>query len=271
MSTDVDDSFVDMFEREVKLDYQRQGAKMLNSVRRKMNVKGKSTTFQRIGKGSFGTKSRHGQVPILNLAHTPVATNLADYYGGEYVDKLDELKIEHDERAAVSTSISWAGGRKSDALIIAVGDAASNETTATGALTLAKVEEIFEYFGNNDVPDDNQRFLWVSPQGWTDLMGITQFSNADYVSSDQLPYKGMVAKSWHSFMIAQHSGLTKSGAVRFSLAWHKMAIGCASGQEVYIDITWQGKEQAHLVVGGMSQGAVEVDSTGVYILKHTEA
>ena len=87
----IDIAFTKQFESEVHLAYQRFGSKLLNTVRRKTNVVGKSTTFQIIGKGIAGTKTRGGQVPILNLVHTNVECILADRYGGEFIDKLDEL------------------------------------------------------------------------------------------------------------------------------------------------------------------------------------
>ena len=85
----VDQAFIKKYEAEVKLAYQRMGSKLANTVRKKMNVKGKDTTFQKVGKGTAGTKSRHGNVPLMNLDHTPVTTTLQDWYAGDYIDKLD--------------------------------------------------------------------------------------------------------------------------------------------------------------------------------------
>ncbi len=274
MSDTIDQSFVDQFESDVHLAYQRMGSKLRNTVRQKNNVKGQSTTMQKVGKGTAGSKSRHGQVPIMNLDHSPIKITLSDHYAGEYIDKLDELKINHDEKMVASQSIAGAMGRKTDEVIITVADAATTNQTATaGAITLAKVEEIFEAFGDDDIPDDGQRFMSVSPQGWTDLMGLSQFSSTDYVPEAELPYKGagMTAKKWNSFFVFMFSGLSKTAAVRTSLAYHKTALGHASGAEVSLDVTWQGKEQANLAVGSMSQGASVIDATGIYQLRHTES
>src|SRR3546814_9265765 len=51
LSTSIDLSFVKQFEREVHEAYQRQGSLLRATVRSKNNVKGASTTFQKIGKG----------------------------------------------------------------------------------------------------------------------------------------------------------------------------------------------------------------------------
>lgn len=268
----IDVAFTKQFESEVHLAYQRMGSKLLNTVRRKTNVVGKSTTFQIIGKGIAGTKTRGGQVPILNLVHTNVECTLVDRYGGEFVDKLDELKIEHDERDAVAKSIAAALGRASDADIMTQTDTFTQETTATGVVTRAKIEEAYEYFGNNDVPDDGDRCLAVAPQGWTDLMGLTEFASLDYVPESELPFPkvGFSAKPWFSFKVFTFSGITLTGGVRQNVAYHKSAIGHASGSDVMMDITWQGKEQAHLFVGAMSMNAVLIDDIGGYRIRSTE-
>ena len=269
----IDVAFTKQFESEVHLAYQRMGSKLLNTVRRKTNVVGASTTFQKIGKGIAGTKTRGGQVPILNLVHTNVLCTLVDRYGGEFIDKLDELKIEHDERGAVTTSIAGALGRASDADIVAVTDTFTQETSATGVVTQPKIEEAYEYFGNNDVPDDGQRSLAVAPQGWTDLMGLAPFASLDYVPESDLPFPkvGFSAKNWFSFNIFSFSGLTLTGGtVRQNVAYHKTAVGHASGQDVMMDITWQGKEQSHLAVGSMSMGACLIDQIGGYRIRSTE-
>jgi hypothetical protein len=268
----IDVAFTKQFESEVHLAYQRMGSKLLNTVRRKTNVVGKSTTFQKIGKGVAGTKTRGGQVPILNLAHTNVECTLKDRYGGEFIDKLDELKIEHDERSAVTQSIAAALGRASDADITAITDTFTGETTATGVVDQPKVEEAYEFLGNGDVPDDGQRFMAVAPQGWTDLMGLTPFASLDFVPESDLPFPkvGFSAKQWFSFNIFSFSGLSLLTGVRQNVAFHKSAVGHASGQDVAMDFTWQGKEQAHLAVGYMSMQACLIDDLGGYRIRSTE-
>jgi hypothetical protein len=268
----IDVAFTKQFESEVHLAYQRMGSKLLNTVRRKTNVVGKSTTFQIIGKGTAGTKTRGGQVPILNLVHTNVECTLVDRYGGQFIDKLDELKIEHDERQAVVSSIAAALGRASDSDITTITDTFTGETTATGVVDQPKVEEAFEFLGNGDVPDDGQRFLAVAPQGWTDLMGLAPFASLDYVPESDLPFPkvGFSAKNWFSFHVFMFSGLSAPAGVRQNVAYHKSAVGHASGQDVSMDFTWQGKEQSHLAVGSMSMQACLIDDLGGYRIRSTE-
>lgn len=272
-ANDIDVSFSTQFESDVKLAYQRQGAKLPSTTRRKNNVRGQATTFQNYATITAGSKGRNSQVPLANPAHTAVTCTIVDAYGGQMVDKLDELKVEHDERQAAATSIAWGLGRASDQRVIDAFDTSTsggNETATAGGVTQAKAEEVYEYYGNNDVPDDGMRFWWTSPQGWTDLMGDEQFASRDYVAESELPWRGLQAKRWFSFVIAQHSGLTLASTVRRDLTYHRSAIGFASQAEAHVDISWQAKEQAHLLVGSIANGACIIDSVGTYAIRHTE-
>jgi hypothetical protein len=274
MALDINDAFVKQFESEVHMAYQRMGSKLRNTTRFKGNVKGTSTTFQKVGTGVAGTKSRHGNVPVMSIDHTNVECTLGDYYAADYIDKLDELKINHDERMVVTQSAAAAIGRKSDELIVAALDGTSQTITESGTdgLTQAKIETVFATFGDNDVPEDGERYFIVSPTAWTDLLGITAFADADYVGSDDLPYKGgMVARRWLGFMWMTFSGLDKTGNIRKNFAYHRSAIGLASGAEVSTELNYIPEKAAHLATSMMSQGAVLIDTNGVYEVQAYEA
>ena len=90
----IDAAFVKQFEAEVHEAYQRQGSKLRPTVRSKTGVRGASTVFPRVGKGTAAAKSRAGQVPLMNLDHATVECFLQDYYAGEWIDRLDEV-IDH--------------------------------------------------------------------------------------------------------------------------------------------------------------------------------
>ena len=98
MSTTIDQAFIKQFEREVHEAYQRQGSKLRNTVRTISNVNGGTAVFQKVGVGTASTKSTHGLVPVMNLDHSNIEVTLSDYYAGDWIDRLDELKVNIDER-----------------------------------------------------------------------------------------------------------------------------------------------------------------------------
>ena len=273
MSTDINLAFVKQFEREVHEAYQRQGSKLRGAVRVIPNVKGSSVVFQKVGKGTASTKSTHGMVPVMNVSHTAVECVLQDYYAGDWVDKLSELKINHDERAVIANAGAYALGRKTDDLIIGALSSATSLVVpdANIGLTRDKVLAAFEKLGGADVPDDGQRFAVIGWKQWSELLKIPEFASSEYVGYDELPYKNMQARKWLGTTWIPISGLPMDGNDIRSCYWfHKTAIGHASGSDVQSDITWHGDRAAHFVINMMSQGSVLIDGSGVVVINCDE-
>ncbi len=265
MSTTIDQAFIKQFEREVHEAYQRMGSKLRGTVRSINNIQGSSAVFQKVGKGTASTKSTHGMVPVMNLAHSNVECVLEDYYAGDWVDRLDALKTNIDERQVIANAGAYALGRKTDELIIKGMNAASSHTIsdANTGLTKDKVLEAFELLGEDDIPDDGQRFAIIGWKQWSELLNIEEFGHADYVGPDELPWRGTQAKRWLGTMWIPHSGLPVEDGVRSCFWYHKTAVGHASGSDVQTDITWHGDRAAHFVNNMMSQGAALVDDSGI--------
>jgi hypothetical protein len=272
VSTSIDQAFIKQFEGEVHQAYQRMGSKLRNTVRVKSGVQGTSTVFQKVGKGSAATKARHGKVPVMNVDHTPVECQLQDFYAGDWVDHLDELKINIDERQVLANAGAFALGRKTDEMIItALGQTTTVAGTGATGLTKEKVLQAFELLGAKDVPDDGQRFAVIGWKQWSELLSIPEFASADFVGADELPWRGTQAKSWLGALWFPHSGLPLAAGVRRCFWYHKSAVGHAIGQEVTTDITWHGDRAAHFVSNSMSQGARLIDADGVVEMPALEA
>lgn len=275
----IDVSFVKQYEADVHLAYQRQGSKFRGLVRTVNGVVGATTTFQKIGSGSAVTKARNAVIAPMNLAHTTVECTLQDWYAGDWYDKLDELKIRHDERMAVANSGAWALGRKTDELIVTALATATSARNVTGSgnladaatLTIDKVYRAIELLNIADVPDDGMRFAAVSPQGWSALLNMSAFANSQWVGGD-LPFKSSTTqmKNWLNINWFQFPALPAVSTLRDNFMWHQRAVGHAIGAEVSSDITWHGDRASWFINNMMSQGATMIDETGVVRIKFTE-
>jgi len=276
MTATIDQAFVKQFEAEVHMAYQRMGSKLKSMVRNVNGVKGNTVQFQKVAKGSASTKARHAEVVAMNSVHSNVTATLSDFYAADYVDKLDELKVNIDERNIVAQNAAYALGRKTDSIITDTFDAgatalANNSAGSTTGMNLDKAQNVFEIFGNNDVPDDGQRYWVVGPKQWSDLLDIDQFSRAEYIGEADLPYKGgMTAKRWLSFMWMGFSGLSTTGSDRNTIAFHKSSLGLGVGSDVRTEVNYIPEKVAHLTTSYMSMGAVLIDSDGVRIQKCAE-
>ena len=267
-------AFIKSFQADVHTAYQQMGSKLRNTVRSQGSVKGSSTVFQKIGKGAASQKARKGVVAPMNLDHAPVECNLQDYYAGDWVDALDELKLEHDEKAVIASAGGYALGRKTDELIInalSTAPATSDVGLYTAVISKKDILDAFAKLNAAGVPDDGQRFAIVGPLQWNALLNIEEFSCSDY-AGDNLPFlNGTESRKWLGINWLMHTGLPLDTTKRDCFLYHKTAIGHASGQDVKTDISWHGDHAAHFVNNMMSQGACLIDPTGVVRIKCKEA
>jgi hypothetical protein len=277
MPSSIDQAFIKQYQAEVQEAYQRQGSKLRPAVRSKSDVRGASTVFQKVGRGTAAAKARNGVVPVMNIDHSNVECFLQDYYAGDWVDRMDELKTNLDERAVVANAGAYALGRKTDELIIAAFDGGTREAigaqsgqTDNDGLTRAKVLLAFEMLGYADVPDDGNRFAVVGWKQWSELLTIQEFANTQYMGPDELPWKGTQAKRWLGATWMPHSGLTLNGSLRYCYFFHKTSVGHASAAEISTDVSWHGDRAAHFANTMMSQGAVLVDDTGTVRMRCKE-
>jgi len=276
MATSITNAFITQFEAEVHMAYQRMGSKLKNLVRTVNGVNGNTVKFQKVAKGSANTKARHAEVVAMDLAHSNVSATLTDYYAADYVDKLDELKVNIDERQVVANSAAYALGRKTDSVITSVMEnatALANNSSGTGTgMNLGKAQAMMELFNTNDVPDDQQRYWVVGPKQWSDLINLDQFSRVEYVGESELPYAGgMTAKRWLGFLWFVHSGLETSGSTdRHTVAFHKSSIGMGIGSDVKTEVNYIPEKVSHLITSMLSIGGVLIDSDGIRIQKCAE-
>ena len=263
MANTIDVAFIKQFETDVHLAYQRMGSKLRNTVRT-TNTSASVSRFQKIGTGSASTKARNGNVTPMELTHTTVEATMADFYAAEYIDKLDELKININERQAVAESAASALGRKTDEILIAAMDAGANSTQiadVSGALAKADLLTLFETFGAADIPEDGNRYLAMSPAGFADLFNINEFASSDYVGPQQLPFAGgMTMKEFLGFKIFSTSAV--AGGKNF--AYHSRAVGLGVNSDVKTEVNYVPEKVAHLATSMMSMGAVVIDDNGVY-------
>lgn len=268
MSTTIDLAFVKQFEHDVHTTYQRRGSKLMQAVRRKPNVRGSTTTFQKVGQGAATTKARHGAVTPMNVDHSPVQCTLQDFYAGDWVDRLDEMKLQHDEKRVIVNAGAYALGRKTDELLIAELDtvpSGSEVAHASSGLTKAKILSAMKLLGDRDVFEEGRMFAVVPWSEWTELLDIAEFGSSDFAGENKPWLKGTEARIWLGTVWMPHSGLETLVAsnVSKSFWFHEDSVGWAYGAQVASDITWHGDRAAHFVNNMMSGGACLIDDQGV--------
>lgn len=267
MAVQISQAFVKQYEADVHEAYQRMGSKLRMAVRTKSDIVGSSTSFPKTGKGIAGLKSRHGNVPTMEVSHEQIECTLQDWYAGDWVDKLDENKINFDEKRVLVNAGAYALGRKTDDLILTALATTTTTPVADGTLGVLNrnlVLRALKALNKADVPDDGRRWCVLTDYQWAAMMTIKEFSSADY-TGPALPYTNSDdIRRWMGVTWVRHSGLTGADTADMNCyLWHESAVGLAVGGEVSTDIDWTGFKSAWFIGNTMSMGAVIIDHTGV--------
>ena len=289
MSTSIDTAFITSYEAKVQHVFQRQAAYLREAVRMKDNVVGSTAVFQKIGKGTATTKSRHGTITPMNQSHTALSCTIADFYAGDWVDKLDESKTNINERDAIAEGGAMALGRKVDDQITTVLDTTTSSvitlTVTSKAAILASALQWTEAAWAADVPNDGNVFAVITPRLWSQFMLNDQFARSEYIRADGMawvmgPSVGTRWKEWMGIKWKMQTGLPGAGTSSGKgWIWHKNALGyavaaaagnIAGNQMVAADITWHGDRAAHFVNQFMSGQACMIDDTGVIEESHSD-
>ena len=229
-------------------------------------MSGSTARFQKIGTGTASTKSRNGQVTPMELAHTTVDVSMSDFYAAEFIDKLDEIKTNIDERQAIATSAAAALGRKTDEILYTAMDSGANSTQlhdTSSAVEKADLLSAFETFGTNNIPEDGGRYIAMHPKGYADLFLINEFASSDFVGEQNLPFAGgMSMKEFLGFKIFSTAAITAGK----NMVYHTTAVGLGIGADVSTEINYIPEKVSHLATSMMSMGAVVIDNNGIFEL-----
>src|SRR3990167_5191025 len=282
MSTSIDTVFTTAYIAEMKDVFQRRGSQLREAVRPKTEVIGSTAVFPTIGKGTATTKSRHGTITPMNQPHAAPSCTIADFYAGDWADKLDEAKTNVNERDAIARGGAMALGRKVDDQITTVFDATTQTvitlTVTSKATILATALQFAEAAWDNDVPNDGMVFAAVTARYWSQLMLLEQFNRSEFVGTDGLkfvsgPASGYRWTNWMGIKWKMQTGLPGAGtATAKNFIWHYDSVGyavaaaagnVAGNDAVSADITWHGDRAAFLVNNLMSGQACLIDDTGV--------
>lgn len=268
MANTISTSFIAQYNADVKLAFQR--GQLLRGTVRTAEAEGSTYVFQKIAAGTATDKARNGDVVPMNPTHSTATATLVDKYAPEYIDKLDILKQNIDERSAMIQSAVFALQRFADSQIVTELDASGATVpypavASTAGLTIAKIADTL--YGNlfaGDVPDDGQVSVAIGWKQYGELMQLQQFSGWEYAGGKFPWLRGAQAVQWMNCLWIPTSGLNTGGTTyRKCYAYHKYALGHAIGQEIQTEINYVPQKVAWLVNAFLSMGAITIEVGGI--------
>lgn len=200
MSSEITTAFVKQYGENVFHLSQQKGSRLQGAVRNETQ-QGKARFFDRLGKtAAIKKNNRHGDTPLVESAHSRRMVTLVDYEWADLIDDQDKIRTLISPESIYAQAAMWALGRSKDDEIIsaATGNAYSGEdgTTAVSlpnsqkigandgtnatSLNVRTLRQVQEVFGENDVDEDEMRFIAVSQKQITNMLGETEVTSSDF-------------------------------------------------------------------------------------------
>ncbi|MFA5340789.1 MAG: phage capsid protein [Clostridia bacterium] len=264
MANTIDQSFITQYDSDVHMAYQQFGSKLRNTVRLKSLNPGQIASFPLLGKGTATDKARNGDVVPMNPVHSNKTVTSTDKYAPEYLDSLDDIKNNIDDRMLYARTGAGALGREVDSRLFTVMDAVTTLTIDAGGvgLTKNKLLQAISKLNSYDVPDDGDRWGVLGAQAWEEFINITQVSSRDYVNNLNWT-QGTQVINWRGIKWFYHSACPLSTTTRSCFLYHRTALGLAENKQITTMIDWVPQKAAWLIDSMMSCGAVVIDEYGI--------
>lgn len=202
--------------------------------------------------------------------HTEASITLADRYAPVFLNELEMLKAAENDslRQTYQENSRRSINNWTDSTIVTALDTLNTTgVTATGAFTYTKFLEAQELLNAADV-DMEDNFLVVGARQVRDMLGISQFTSADYASLHKV-YNGGIA-SVLGVNVIMSNKLTLTTTFRDCFLVNKRAVGIAYACDPKTTIDWIPEKSQFLANTKVSMGAVTIQQAGVVEIKCDE-
>jgi len=272
------------FDDQVKQAYQTMGATnggIANAVTQRNEVVGDTYKFRAMGKGLANQKASQADVTPMDISHSLITATLENWNAPEYTDIFDAAEVNFDEKQELASTIAGALHRRREQIIIDAMDAATPGATvgvAVGAadsnMNIEKVIRAAKELNDAGVPMDKDRHLMTSASGLEAMLNESQVGSSDFSSVQALMTGELnywMGFNWHIIETRDEGGLTIDGNdVRNSYAWHKSAVGMATGIDIRASVDWTPVKTSWLCNGLMKCGAAIRDTAGLILINNDE-
>ena len=256
MSTQITTAFVEQYRNNVELLVQQRGSVLRDFVNTDNAIVGKTKFTEQIGSTEAQKQvSRHSDSPLVNTPHARRAYSLEDYEWGDLIDKNDKVRMLIDPTSSYAQAAAFAMGRAMDDVIIAAAtgtaktgvsggtdtplpssqvilkNAIDNDSDANHGLSPQKLRAAMTLFHENSVPEDEEKFLVVSPKAIQSLL-----THKEVVSSDFNTVRALVNGEVDTYMgfrfIISNRLAIDSSSIRDCFAYTRSGLELGIGQDV---------------------------------------
>ncbi len=282
LNNGIDTGLVKQYNANVEILSQQKGSKLRNAVRLKTDVVGEDTFMDQIGKTTAVKRTtRNSDTPIVNTQWARRKIAMVDYDWADLIDKHDKLKMLADPASEYVINGAFALGRAMDSEIIDKAfstaktgkDGSTNTsfptstnqiTVGASGLSVSKLLDGKRILDNNDVDEDEPRFMAITGNQLSDLLREDKTTNADFAQIKALVKGEINTFCGFEFIRISTSLLLKTGNNRRAICWAQNGLGLAIAKDITTDIDIRkDKNMAIQVYATIGLGATRLDEDKV--------
>jgi hypothetical protein len=277
LSTQITAAFVQQYKNALLVLAQQKGSRLRPCVRVE-TVNGTSAYFDRLGAtAAVARTTRHGDTPLIDTPHSRRKVSLTPYEWADLIDNADRVRMLIEPANAYAENAANAMGRTMDDVLIA----AASGTAYTGVdgsgtqaitlqvaaaatnLTLAKLLSAKELLDEGDV-DTEDRYIAVSPNMITALLGTTEIKSSDYNTVKALAMGQVDSFLGFKFILTNRLAANATADGKLALAWQKRGLLLAIGADIKTEIGPRAdKSYSTQVYVSMDLGATRIEDAAV--------
>lgn len=254
--------------------YERNQSLLRGRVTTEANIKGEKAVFLVSSSSREAvTRGSNGLIPAATGAQTQYDCVLEEWHDLPQKTNFDIMRAQADQRAIMIGESQAVINRKVDDLIL---DQLNTGTITTGAsaTTMSKTlaTKMLVTLWNQNVPNDGNITVLITPAAWGYLSEIPEFASQDYVSG-RPNEDGPAMKRWMGATWMLHNGLSGAGSADATLiAFHRSAIGHAYAKDTLRPMLGTNDEQDYnWVRSSIYMGAKKLQNNGIVLAHHNDS
>jgi len=294
MSLSITNAFVEQYRNNITVLTQQRGSKLRDFVTVNNGVVGKTVFTEQIGATEAKKRiSRHSDSPLVDTPHKRRLYTMADYEWGDLIDKADRVRMLIDPTSTYAQSAAFAMGRVMDDVIIdalkgdaSIEDAGAQTTVSLSqtvaktfndvnsgtddVLNIAKLRQAQQLFHTANVPEDEEKFIVVSPKGIQQLLGAKEVTSSDFNTVKALVNGEIDTFMGFRFIVSNRLPVPASNE-RDAFAFTRSAIELGIGQDIMARIEERAdKAFSTYVYYCMTLGATRLEEEKVVKITYAE-
>lgn len=264
------------FKQETVAQFEQKVSRLRGSTSPEIMKSGLQATF--LVSGSAGetavTRGANGDIPYGGPQNSQVTVTLKERHAAKELTGFDVFASQGNQAAGLRKMVQNIMRRDVDLSILAALSAATQDW-GTGTFDLKTVQGAIAILGNNqvDTDDEDNIFGVISPAANSYMLGIAEYSSADYVKSQPfangawVTYKRWAGVNWIVSPLVTGVGT----AAELCYIYHRDALGWAGNlteESVFADYeqkhgkNWARAELYHEALLLQNSGVIKITHDG---------